>query len=176
MSKSQDRLDARRAIQERAIARRREREHQDERIAKLALDVSQPRAARGAAGPRWRRTDCRPGVDSHDQDRGALCDRSDRVGGRLTTHGARGRALARRCRGVVRVMTWLYRGRCPTPRGLVAVTDPAGRVDTPGTNTRCDTQGADRVGSSGLCLEPRLHRVPHEGSRRARSRRQLFGW
>ena len=40
MSKSQDRLEARRAIQERAIARRREREQQDERIAKLALDVN----------------------------------------------------------------------------------------------------------------------------------------
>lgn len=40
MSKSQDRVEARRAIQERAIARRRERERQDERIAKLALEVS----------------------------------------------------------------------------------------------------------------------------------------
>ncbi|MHB1010305.1 MAG: hypothetical protein ACYC1E_13930 [Propionibacteriaceae bacterium] len=40
MSKSQDRVEARRAIQERAIARRREREQQDERIGKLALDVS----------------------------------------------------------------------------------------------------------------------------------------
>ena len=40
MSKSQDRVEARRAIQERAIARRREREQQDERIAKLALDVN----------------------------------------------------------------------------------------------------------------------------------------
>ncbi len=40
MSKSQDRVEARRAIQERAIARRREREQQDERIAKLALEVS----------------------------------------------------------------------------------------------------------------------------------------
>ena len=40
MSKSQDRVEARRAILERAIARRREREQQDERIAKLALDVS----------------------------------------------------------------------------------------------------------------------------------------
>lgn len=40
MSKSQDRLEARRAIRERAIARRREREQQDERIAKLALDVN----------------------------------------------------------------------------------------------------------------------------------------
>jgi hypothetical protein len=40
MSKSQDRVEARRSIQERAIARRREREQQDERIAKLALDVS----------------------------------------------------------------------------------------------------------------------------------------
>ena len=40
MSKSQDRLEARRAIQERAIARRREREQQDERIARLALDVN----------------------------------------------------------------------------------------------------------------------------------------
>ena len=40
MSKSQDRLEARRAIQEGAIARRREREQHDERIAKLALDVS----------------------------------------------------------------------------------------------------------------------------------------
>jgi hypothetical protein len=40
MSKSQDRVEARRSIQERAIARRREREQQDERIAKLALDVN----------------------------------------------------------------------------------------------------------------------------------------
>ena len=40
MSKSQDRVEARRSIQERAVARRREREQQDERIAKLALDVS----------------------------------------------------------------------------------------------------------------------------------------
>ena len=40
MSKSQDRVEARRAIQERAIARRREREQQDERIAKFALEVS----------------------------------------------------------------------------------------------------------------------------------------
>jgi hypothetical protein len=40
MSKSQDRLEARRVIQERAVARRREREQQDERIAKLALDVN----------------------------------------------------------------------------------------------------------------------------------------
>ena len=40
MSKSQDRLEARRAIQERAIARRRERQQHDERIAKLALDVN----------------------------------------------------------------------------------------------------------------------------------------
>ena len=39
MSKSQDRLDARRAIQDRAIARRRAREQQDQRIAKLALEV-----------------------------------------------------------------------------------------------------------------------------------------
>jgi hypothetical protein len=40
MSKSQDRVEARRSIQERAIARRRKREQQDERIAKLALDVN----------------------------------------------------------------------------------------------------------------------------------------
>lgn len=40
MSKSQDRVEARRSIQERAIARRREREQQDERVAKLALDVN----------------------------------------------------------------------------------------------------------------------------------------
>ena len=40
MSKSQDRVEARRAIQERAIARRREREQQDERIAKLAVEVN----------------------------------------------------------------------------------------------------------------------------------------
>jgi hypothetical protein len=40
MSKSQDRVEARRAIQQRAIARRREREQRDERIAKLALDVN----------------------------------------------------------------------------------------------------------------------------------------
>ena len=40
MSKSQDRVEARRSIQERAIARRREREQLDERIAKLALDVN----------------------------------------------------------------------------------------------------------------------------------------
>jgi hypothetical protein len=40
MSKSQDRLEARRAIQERAIARRREREQQDERIAKMAVAVT----------------------------------------------------------------------------------------------------------------------------------------
>jgi hypothetical protein len=40
MSKSQDRVEARRAIQERAIARRREREQQDERVARLALDVN----------------------------------------------------------------------------------------------------------------------------------------
>ena len=40
MSKSQDRVEARRAIQERAIARRREREQRDGRVAKLALDVN----------------------------------------------------------------------------------------------------------------------------------------
>jgi hypothetical protein len=40
MTKLQDRVEARRVIQERAIARRREREHQEERIAKLALDVN----------------------------------------------------------------------------------------------------------------------------------------
>lgn len=40
MTKSQDRVEARRAIQERAIARRREREHRDERIAKLAVAVT----------------------------------------------------------------------------------------------------------------------------------------
>lgn len=40
MSKSQDRLEARRAIHERATSRRRERERQDERIARLALDVN----------------------------------------------------------------------------------------------------------------------------------------
>jgi hypothetical protein len=40
MSKSQDRVEARRSIQERAIARRREREQQDDRVAKLALDVN----------------------------------------------------------------------------------------------------------------------------------------
>ena len=40
VSKSQDRVEARRAIQERAIARRREREQKDERIAKLALAVN----------------------------------------------------------------------------------------------------------------------------------------
>ena len=40
MSKSTDRVEARRAIQERAIARRREREEEDERIATLAVAVS----------------------------------------------------------------------------------------------------------------------------------------
>lgn len=40
VSKSQDRVEARRAIQERAIARRREREQEDERIAKLAIAVN----------------------------------------------------------------------------------------------------------------------------------------
>jgi hypothetical protein len=40
MSKSQDRVEARRAIQERAVARRREREQQDDRIAELALEVN----------------------------------------------------------------------------------------------------------------------------------------
>jgi hypothetical protein len=40
MTKSQNRMAARRAIQERAIARRREREQQDERVARLALDVN----------------------------------------------------------------------------------------------------------------------------------------
>jgi hypothetical protein len=40
VSKSQDRVEARRAIQERAVARRRDREQQDERIAKLALAVN----------------------------------------------------------------------------------------------------------------------------------------
>ena len=40
MAKSQDRMEARRAIQERAIARRRAREQKDERIAKLAVAVS----------------------------------------------------------------------------------------------------------------------------------------
>jgi len=40
VSKSQDRVEARRAIQERAIARRREREQKEERIAKLALAVN----------------------------------------------------------------------------------------------------------------------------------------
>jgi len=40
VTKSQDRVEARRAIQERAIARRREREERDERIAKLAVAVS----------------------------------------------------------------------------------------------------------------------------------------
>jgi len=40
MSKSQDRVEARRAIQKRAIARRREREQKDDRIAELALDVN----------------------------------------------------------------------------------------------------------------------------------------
>ena len=39
MTKSQDRVEARRAIQERAITRRREREQRDERIAKLAVAV-----------------------------------------------------------------------------------------------------------------------------------------
>ena len=40
MTESQDRVDARRAIQEKAIARRREREQKDERIAKLAVAVN----------------------------------------------------------------------------------------------------------------------------------------
>jgi len=40
VSKSQDRLEARRAIQERAITRRREREQKDERVAKLAVAVN----------------------------------------------------------------------------------------------------------------------------------------
>ena len=40
MSKSQDRVEARRAIHERAIARRREREQKDERVAKLAVAVN----------------------------------------------------------------------------------------------------------------------------------------
>lgn len=40
MTKSQDRVEARRGIQERAIARRREREQKDERIAKLAVAVT----------------------------------------------------------------------------------------------------------------------------------------
>jgi len=40
VTKSQDRVDARRAIQEKAIARRREREQKDERIAKLAVAVN----------------------------------------------------------------------------------------------------------------------------------------
>jgi len=56
MSKSQDRVAARRAIQERAIVRRREREQQDERIAKLALDVSvalQERRRAVEAAERW---------------------------------------------------------------------------------------------------------------------------
>lgn len=39
MTKSQDRVEARRAIQERAIARRREREQREERIANLAVTV-----------------------------------------------------------------------------------------------------------------------------------------
>lgn len=39
MTKSQDRVEARRAIQERAIARRREREQREERIATLAVAV-----------------------------------------------------------------------------------------------------------------------------------------
>jgi len=45
VSKSQDRVEARRAIQERAITRRREREQKDERIAKLAVAVSIARRA-----------------------------------------------------------------------------------------------------------------------------------
>ena len=40
MSKSQDRVEARRAIQERTIARRREREQKDGRIGKSALAVN----------------------------------------------------------------------------------------------------------------------------------------
>jgi hypothetical protein len=40
VTKSQDRVEARRAIQERAIARRREREQREERIARLALAVN----------------------------------------------------------------------------------------------------------------------------------------
>jgi hypothetical protein len=40
VSKSQDRVEARRAIQERTIARRREREQKDGRIGKLALAVN----------------------------------------------------------------------------------------------------------------------------------------
>ena len=40
MSKSQDRVEARRAIQERAIARRHEREQQEQRIADLAVAVN----------------------------------------------------------------------------------------------------------------------------------------
>jgi len=40
VTKSQDRVEARRVIQERAISRRREREQKDERIATLAVAVS----------------------------------------------------------------------------------------------------------------------------------------
>ena len=40
MTKSNDRVDARRAIQERAIARRHEREQKEERIADLAVTVN----------------------------------------------------------------------------------------------------------------------------------------
>jgi hypothetical protein len=40
VTKSQDRVQARRAIQERAIARRRQREERDERIAELAIAIS----------------------------------------------------------------------------------------------------------------------------------------
>jgi hypothetical protein len=40
VTKSQDRVEARRAIQERAIARRREREQREERISKLAVAVT----------------------------------------------------------------------------------------------------------------------------------------
>jgi len=71
--------------------------------AALDVNVSLRERRRALQGGRIGR---RASVDAHDQDRGALRDRGDRLGAGLKAHGARGCTSARLGRGAVPARTW----------------------------------------------------------------------